>query len=89
MLVGRLNISITTSVCYIKIHTIIDCAVWKISQQVVYSQTDRADALAGVKTCLRPLSKITEDLEGVSGAALVGVDPVLSYRGGQRQTSEN
>lgn len=50
-----------------------------------HSQTDRADALAGVEARLRPLGEVTEDLEGVSGTALVGVDPVFSYRGRQRQ----
>lgn len=50
------------------------------------SWTHRADALAGVKAGLRPLGEVTEDLEGVSGAALVGVDPVLSY-GDRAKTS--
>lgn len=40
--------------------------------------TDRVDALAGVQARLCCVSEITEDLEGVSGAALVGVDPVIS-----------
>lgn len=42
--------------------------------------TDRVDAFSGVQTRLS-VGEITEDLEGVSGAALVGVDPVLSCRG--------
>lgn len=43
--------------------------------------TDRVNAHAGVKTCFCSVCEITEDLEGVSGAALVGVNPVLSCRG--------
>lgn len=46
--------------------------------------TDRVDALAGVQARLCSVSEITEDLEGVSGTALVGVNPVLSCRGRQR-----
>lgn len=43
-------------------------------------QTDRVDACSGVQARLC-CSEITEDLEGVSGAALVRVNPVLSCRG--------
>lgn len=46
--------------------------------------TDRVDVLARVQTRLSS-TKVTEDLEGVSGAALIGVDPVLSCRGRQRK----
>lgn len=45
-----------------------------------FIQTDRVDAFPGVQTRLS-VSEVTEDLEGVSGAALVRVDPVLSCRG--------
>lgn len=51
---------------------------------LVICWTDRVDALAGVQTRLCSVSEITEDLEGVSGAALVGVNPVFSCRGRQR-----
>lgn len=47
--------------------------------------TDLVDALAGVQARLGSVGEVTEDLEGVSGAALVGVDPVLSCRGRQIQ----
>lgn len=46
--------------------------------------TDRVDVLARVQTRLSS-TKVTEDLEGVSGAALIGVDPVLSCRWRQRK----
>lgn len=42
--------------------------------------TNLVDALAGVQACLCSISEVTEDLEGVSGAALVGVNPVFSCR---------
>lgn len=51
--------------------------------------TDRVDALAGVQTRLCSVSEITEDLEGVSGAALVGVNPVISCRGRQRDKTQH
>lgn len=41
--------------------------------------TDRVDALAGMEACLS-FCEITEDLKGVSGAALVWINPVLSCR---------
>lgn len=41
--------------------------------------TDRVDACSGVQARLS-CSEITEDLEGISGAALVRVNPVLSCR---------
>lgn len=50
--------------------------------------TDRVDVLARVQTRLSS-TKVTEDLEGVSGAALIGVDPVLSCRGDREKRWEN
>lgn len=50
--------------------------------------TDRVDALAGVQARLCSIGEVTEDLEGVSGAALVGVNPVLSCRGRQKDKAD-
>lgn len=49
----------------------------------------RADALAGVQARLCSVREITEDLEGVSGAALVGVNPVISCRDREREGGKN
>jgi len=45
--------------------------------------TNRVDAFAGVQARLA-VTEVTEHLEGVSGATLVGIDPVLSCKGAKK-----
>lgn len=61
------------------------CPCWFGTPQILsaLAQTHSLKLLIGEKTGLAAGREVTEHPEGVSGAALVGINPVLAWEGGQ------